>query len=481
MPDLNSVPPSPRALAASRQPSSTNTASTAVHNDQSPAASFTPNPGPQMPQPPASVSPISLHVFPSNQMAVNQGSNVNASSLPSPFLPPAMPLTSSVATPSTQPSDGPAVATNPGPLRHSRPLTAAELHMQMEKEQEAVVNRFTRELMLLRAQNASVVSNASSTSASGVSDAATGAASSGGPMSAPSIPTPADHPLFSGTSGFSIPSSAGRHNRTYSNTSIRSQAAAAGSTPSVTGITAPVPIRPTAPYLSRQNSTASRRSRANSPGPSASASNSYTHPLHIGEASVLGTTRSDDFTIYRAELENVKRENELLRRRIRELERAAAVSLASSVSGGPPTSTLEPSHYHGLQGHTQHSGSNVQRQRRDRRSSDASRGRSDSVSTNASIRVQTPGSVPPVVVPTVSASSPSAAFTTPATSGGGAGIAGRRESARERVTSMLSAAGSTAGSVGVGVPDDEVRVGESAASAGLQGQEGIAGGRSSGN
>ena len=28
----------------------------------------------------------------------------------------------------------------PGPLRHPRPLTAADLHMQLEKEQEAVVS-----------------------------------------------------------------------------------------------------------------------------------------------------------------------------------------------------------------------------------------------------------------------------------------------------------------------------------------------------
>ena len=27
-----------------------------------------------------------------------------------------------------------------GPLRHPRPLTAADLHMQLEKEQEAVVS-----------------------------------------------------------------------------------------------------------------------------------------------------------------------------------------------------------------------------------------------------------------------------------------------------------------------------------------------------
>ena len=29
-----------------------------------------------------------------------------------------------------------------GPLRHPRPLTAAELHLQLEKEQEAVVSLF---------------------------------------------------------------------------------------------------------------------------------------------------------------------------------------------------------------------------------------------------------------------------------------------------------------------------------------------------
>ena len=27
----------------------------------------------------------------------------------------------------------------PGPIRHPRPLTAAELHLELEKEQEAVV------------------------------------------------------------------------------------------------------------------------------------------------------------------------------------------------------------------------------------------------------------------------------------------------------------------------------------------------------
>ena len=45
-----------------------------------------------------------------------------------------------------------------GPLRHPRPLTAADLHMQLEKEQEAVVSENIHEspcggrLMTLRTQ-----------------------------------------------------------------------------------------------------------------------------------------------------------------------------------------------------------------------------------------------------------------------------------------------------------------------------------------
>lgn len=36
-------------------------------------------------------------------------------------------------------TDNTGVGAGPGPLRHPRPLTAADLYMQMEKEQEAVV------------------------------------------------------------------------------------------------------------------------------------------------------------------------------------------------------------------------------------------------------------------------------------------------------------------------------------------------------
>ncbi|KAJ9132469.1 hypothetical protein NKR23_g11255 [Pleurostoma richardsiae] len=386
MPDLNSLPPSsPHSLAPSRRQSSQ-----------------------QMPPPPIPTSP-SLNILPSNQTAVN---NASSSSLPSPSLPP--PGTSAIP----QPGDNTGVGPGPGPLRHPRPLTAAELHLELEKEQEAVVNRLTRELSILRAaQNASVVSNTSSTSAS-----ASGAE--------PTL-VPDTQPLLSG-SGFSIPSSGRRHNRTASNASARSITATTGSgvgpgTTSLTGISAPAPIRPIPVPLSRQNSSQSRRSQTGSPAPHAqSHPHSYTHS-HLSDQVASGyfhhrsppaptsipaatpgselspgilpaTSRYEETAFYRQELEVAKRENDALKRRIRDLERMV----------------------------------------RERRSSDASRTRSESVSTTASVSVTAGGP------------------------GAGTGIAGPREG-RERVVSMLSTT-----SMGVGVPEDEVRVGESAASAGLR-------------
>ncbi|KAJ4287408.1 hypothetical protein N0V88_007679 [Collariella sp. IMI 366227] len=131
MPDLNSVPPSPHIAASSVRRQSSH----------------------QVPSSP------SLNILPSNQTAVNAATS---SVLPSPHLP------STISFPGPPMSDNnTGVGSGPGPLRHPRPLTAADLHLQLEKEQEAVVNRLTRELSILRAaQNASVVSNTSSTSAS---------------------------------------------------------------------------------------------------------------------------------------------------------------------------------------------------------------------------------------------------------------------------------------------------------------------------
>lgn len=261
------------------------------------------------------------------------------------------------------------------------------------------VNRLARELSLLRAaHNASVVSTTSSASA--------------GPSA-----EPADSHIMSGPS---YPFPTPRHNRTPSNTSTRSQATAFS-----------VSDTRRAPTLSRRNSL-SRRSQTGSPGPQAlhlaDGSLNYLHqqrvphaatpssvaatPGSIGHAEQLSpglmpaTARYEETAYYRSELEMAKRENETLKRRIRELERLV----------------------------------------RERRG-DAGRGRSDSVSTTASVPVSGVG--------------------------GGVVIAGPREGAprdgaqREGRPSERDRAASVAGSVSVGVPEEEVKVGESAASAGL--------------
>jgi hypothetical protein len=211
--------------------------------------------------------------------------------------------------------------------------------------------------------------------------------------------------------------------------------------------------------MSRQNSTASRRSRAESPAP---LSSGYSHPhsysqSHLADGGFAGyfparptpggggggggaavasqhgvvphqlgqhgagagamsttmttmtttselspglmqaTSRYEETAFYRSELESVKRENEALKRQVRELERMV----------------------------------------RERRASDASRTRSESVSTTASV----------------------------SGARGGTSIVGRRARERDRAASSLSTAGG-------GTVEGEVRVGESAASAGLGTQDG---------
>ena len=212
--------------------------------------------------------------------------------------------------------------------------------MQLEKEQEAVVNRLTRELSLLRRQSASVASTTSS--------ASTG------------FPDSTDHNSNHLISGASHPTPSRRH-RSSSSLSTRSATTAAtaatgasgstlGTTSGIAGstISGVAPARDTtAPHPhardtpSRQSSVASRRSEASSPSLSSSLyqgdhfPNLYGH-RHTGSASqpqpptqgmstrsshIPATQRYEEIAHHRSELELVKRENEALRRRIRELER----------------------------------------------------------------------------------------------------------------------------------------------------------------
>lgn len=219
--------------------------------------------------------------------------------------------------------------------------------------------------MLRAAQNASVVSNTSSTS-TGHPDVFD---SSNHLLSGPNHPIPSQR----------------RHHRTSSNTSTRSIPAVASSMSTASGIAAPAARRvdslPHAISLSRQNSmTGVHRSGASSPAPLSGSyghADQFSHFYHqqrpgilqhrdyssgnvptVGSAggdfgsatSVPTTGRYEEAAFQRQELENVKRENEALKKKIRGLER-----------------TL-----------------------RDRRQSDASltRPRSESVSTTASVSLR---------------------------------------------------------------------------------------------
>ncbi|OJD17845.1 hypothetical protein AJ78_02086 [Emergomyces pasteurianus Ep9510] len=314
-PDLNSVPPSPRRLGPS--------ATSSVGALQ-----------------PGATGSTSVQHSPSVSRRVSQVMGPP----PVPHFP---------TSPGLTVGDNTGVGIGPGPIRHPRPLTVADLHLELEKEQEAVVNRLTRELTLLRQQTASVASTASSTSTN-LND-----------------PSDSQHPTPS------------RRHRSSSNISSRS---VAGATSGVIagGVTSIAPSRERdAPSsssrpsldiargsLSREASVTSQRQSGNasplfsssyqphgeygshhhtpninsSHPPSHSYSHSHSHrssltshpvpiptPQHSTAAvdharsgsmssSVGLLSRYEEAAHHRAELEAVKRENDMLRRRIRELE-----------------------------------------------------------------------------------------------------------------------------------------------------------------
>ncbi|KAI0420838.1 hypothetical protein F5X98DRAFT_310465 [Xylaria grammica] len=426
MPDLNSISPNSQGLSAAR---ARRTSSIQIGRPQHASQRAS------SPPPAVSTSP-SLNILPSNQQAFQEGSSGH---LPSPPLP-----SSGMAPPPALGQDNTGVGAGPGPLRHPRPLTAAELHSQLEQEQELLVNRLSRDLTMLRmAQNSSVASNTSSTSAS------TSAIDQLHPSSF------TDTHLLSGP-GFPVPTSR-RHHRTSSAASTRSlsQAATQGSS------SAPIPIPQShsgsaasvleaarnprgAAGMSRQNSTTSHRSssRNRSPQPYIGASgflpSSHSQPHGFPQDHAAGyfardrtssnasiaatpgselspglmpaTLRYEETAHYRSELDSAKRENEALKKRVKELEKML----------------------------------------RDRRESDIGHGRvrSESSSTTASASVSVSGTtgVGGVV-------------------GGGTGIAGGRRDER-RATDRTTSTMSVAGSIGVGVPDEELKVGDSAATTG---------------
>ena len=148
------------------------------------------------------------------------------------------------------------------PMRHPRPMTPAELHLELEKEQEAVVNRLTRELSALRAHSASVASTTSNATDSS-----------------------AAHAEF--LTGHMHPTSSRRHR----------------SSSSVSRSGLPPGTYPHRYSISSQPATNDPSHRDNR------------------SSSVVSTPRYEEVAQQRAELEEVKKENEALKQRIRDLER----------------------------------------------------------------------------------------------------------------------------------------------------------------
>jgi hypothetical protein len=221
------------------------------------------------------------------------------------------------------------------------------------------VNRLTRELSLLRQQTASVASTTSSTTSELVSD-------------------------YSNI----VPTSARRH-RSSSNLSTRSTRSINAATANATSVSAVAPARETSvpsssrpsmdtarPDLSRQDSATGRRSVTASPSLSSSHAaygapfgqsqsyqtqprrqslvlqsttqaptvDSYAHHARSPSFSAaVAAARYEEAAFHRAELESVKRENEALRQRIRDLERSLGGRSAVGENAGRSmtTSTVE--------------------------------------------------------------------------------------------------------------------------------------------
>ncbi|KAJ6154315.1 hypothetical protein N7485_012684 [Penicillium canescens] len=200
-------------------------------------------------------------------------------------------------------------STAQGPLRHPQPLTPSDLHLVLEKEQEAMVNRLTRELSLLRHQTASVSSTASSTSTFNEPDA----------RASPTL------------------SNSGRSHSTQrhrSNSSLSSHASAS-QVPQAASVTGIAPSRETSlPSRADHSRTArSRESSLTSRRPSIGSLTSFSHSnssvyphrtsgsqTQLGYSPATPLSRFEEATQHRSELESIKRENEQLRKRVRDLE-----------------------------------------------------------------------------------------------------------------------------------------------------------------
>ncbi|KAL2815379.1 hypothetical protein BJX63DRAFT_167153 [Aspergillus granulosus] len=205
--------------------------------------------------------------------------------------------------------DGPGRArATSGSLRQPKPLSPCDIHSILEQEQEAMVNRLSRELTLLRHQTASVASTTSSTSTSfnDSHDTLYGSAYISGPV----YPTASRrHRSSSSLSASYFPviqgsRANGRSRRPSLVSPQRSQSLVS------------VPLQPHEPKHDSSSHVAhSSRFRRSSVSQ---------------QRALSGPTifRSDE-TTSRGEMESLKNENEMLRRRIQDLELELSIQKSS--------------------------------------------------------------------------------------------------------------------------------------------------------
>ncbi|KAH8690813.1 hypothetical protein BGW36DRAFT_432595 [Talaromyces proteolyticus] len=230
--------------------------------------------------------------------------------------PPPVPVNATSSNNNGGAVDSSGVGLGPGPLRHPRPMTAADLHLVLEKEQEAVVNRLTRELTLLRQQTASVASTASSTS-TGLNDSIDGSIYPTSSRQHRSSSSLSSHiPPGSAALAASVSSIAPSRDTTLPTSRPSGEYTRVGRSrePSVTS-----PRQPVSPYGDHIHSSGQGLAHRS---PASHAYNTTHLPdVHrsTSNASAAGS-RYEETAHHRAELEAVKRENEMLRRRVRELE-----------------------------------------------------------------------------------------------------------------------------------------------------------------
>ncbi|EPS43546.1 hypothetical protein H072_2477 [Dactylellina haptotyla CBS 200.50] len=270
----------------------------------------------------------------------------------------------------------------PGPARLPRQLSPAEIHAELEKEQEAAVNRLTRQLSILRAQQAvsptshpisddlsntypsTYLSPRSRRTSSNASTALTNAATIGSTVAGSSLSRQSSIQSLSAARGdptaasTTTPSRAAPipMSRQSSVRSISGSRASGRNSPALGESDSPYP------YFSSQYYYASPHhppgsSWKDSAGMSHMRDHHYSRERERGEyasseaggserglglsysSSTSGHPRYEEVLTARNELENVKKENEKLKEKIRELEKAlSGVSVNAAAGSGASAS-----------------------------------------------------------------------------------------------------------------------------------------------